>query len=185
VPRLRDSIASTVTTSILLVGCHLSGQDARRENWNLDFNKADLFLCMKGRVQDHEYCPSRFPDRVIAEGTSAIPFLISHITDVRATKPCQFHFWSYTTNGDIAYIVLIDLFTDSDWTTITLPGLPVLNCKEGETGESCWRAYLKAHGREYVRKKCLEAWETNKARVYWDQSSRCFRLHAVALEGQK
>jgi hypothetical protein len=79
----------------------------------------------------------------------------------------------------------MDLFTDSDWTTITLPGLPVLKCNEGETGESCWRAHLEAHGREYVRKKFLEAWEANKSRVYWDESSRCFRLHAAAREGEK
>jgi hypothetical protein len=187
---LRMDKMSCIRRSIIIAGIvvfsagyHLKAGDLRAKS--LDFNKTYLFLCTKGRVQDHEYCPSRFPDRIIAQGTAAIPLLISRITDARRTKRPQFPYWSYTANGDVAYFILMDLFRDSDWASATLPGLPDLTCNESEPTETCWREFLKEHGREYVRRKCLEAWEANKARVYWDENSRCFRVHAVAREGGK
>jgi len=132
----------------------------------------------KGRVQDKEYCDSRIMDQIIAQGKNAIPVLISQITDTRELKEPAFDFWNRMTVGDLAYSILIDLFTDSDWKTFNMPGLKTLWPKCDVGMEQCWHVYVKKHGMKYVQDQWSAAWNANKDRAYWDAQARCFRLSA-------
>jgi hypothetical protein len=118
-------------------------------------------------------------DQIIAQGKTSIPILISQLTDTRRTKEPIYDFWSYTTAGDIASFILNDLFTDSDWTTSTMPGLESLQNKEDKCedgAEACWRRFLKKHGRKFVQDQWRAAWNANQDRIFWDEKARCFRV---------
>jgi hypothetical protein len=130
----------------------------------------------KGRLQDKENCESKLVDQIIAEGKASIPILISQLTDSRRTREPIYDYWSYTTAGDIAYFILHSLFTDSDWKTFNMPGLEALNDHCSDAAETCWRRFLKTHGRKFVQAKWLATRAANKSRVYWDESARCYRL---------
>jgi hypothetical protein len=130
----------------------------------------------KGRLQDHEYCISQLMDRIVADGKDAIPILISQLSRTRPTKEPIYDYWNVTTEGDIAYFILMDLFTESNG-TFQMPGLESirLNCKDVDS-ETCWRAILKERGRKFVQDQWLAAWDRNKELISWDESARCFRL---------
>jgi hypothetical protein len=173
---------STVAFSLaILVGTIAMGQSATQRPksfplWNLD--EVSGMCRAKGRLQDKEYCESKLMDRIVAQGKGAIPILILQLTDPRETKRPIYDYWGQTTAGDIAYFVLNDLFTDSNWTTFNMPGLEALKDNCNETAERCWRRFLKKHGRKFVQDQWLAAWKANKDRVYWDEQARCFRLSA-------
>ena len=131
----------------------------------------------KGRLQDREYCTSHLMDQIVSDGKAAIPVLISQLRDRRTTKEPIYDYWSLTTAGDVAYFILNDLFTDSDWKTFNMPGLESLNEKCHSYAEDCWQIFLKKHGRRFVQDQWLAAWKKNKDRVYWNEEARCFRLH--------
>ena len=137
----------------------------------------------KGRFQDRDYCVSRTMDQIVAQGKAAIPILISQLTDERRTKEPIYDYWRYTTVGDVAMAILNNLFTDSDWTTFTMPGLESLvdkadKCEDG--AEPCWRRFLEKHGRKFVQDQWQAAWSANKDRVFWDEKARCFRVSPLA-----
>ena len=117
-------------------------------------------------------------EQIIAQGKDAVPVLISQITDTREFTEPVFDFWNRMTVGDLANAILIDLFTDADWKTITLPGVEVLSrAYEYPTGaEAGWHAFVKKHGMKFVQDQWLAAWNANKDRVYWDTGARCFRI---------
>jgi hypothetical protein len=144
--------------------------------WN--FDEVNHSCGAKGRLQDKDYCESKMMDQIIAQGKDAIPILISQLTDTRASKEPIEDYWHQTTAGDIAYFILGDLFTDSDWKTFTMPGLEALNhdCGDNIDAETCWLRFLKKHGRKFVQDQWLAAWNANKDRVYWDEKARCFRV---------
>jgi hypothetical protein len=146
--------------------------------WN--FDEIGHTCRAKGRLQDHDYCASHLMDRIIADGKKAIPILISQLRETRLTKEPIYDYWSLTTSGDIAYFILTDLFTDSDWKTFNMPGLESLNEKCDSYAEDCWQRFLKKHGRRFVQDKWLAAWGKNRNRVYWEESARCFRLSPQA-----
>jgi|ERR1700686_4113422 len=131
----------------------------------------------KGRLQDRDYCASHLMDQIISDGKDAIPVLISQLRDTRPTKEPIYDYWARTTAGDIAYFILNDLFTDSDWKTFNMPGLESLNDKCHSYAEDCWQMFLKKHGRKFVQDQWLAAWKKNKDRVYWNEEARCFRLY--------
>ncbi len=134
----------------------------------------------KGRLQDRDYCASHLMDRIVADGKEAIPLLISQLRDARPTKEPIYDYWSLTTAGDVAYFILTDLFTDSNWTSFNMPGLEALNEKCDSYAEDCWQRFLKKHGRKFVQDQWLAAWNKNKDRIYWDENARCFRLYPQA-----
>ena len=121
----------------------------------------------KGRLQDKGYCDSRIMDQIIAQGKNAIPVLISQITDTRELKEPAFDFWNRMTVGDLAYSILINLFTDSDWKTFNMPGLKILWPKCDVGMEQCWHLYVKKHGKKFVQDQWSAAWNASKDRVYW------------------
>jgi hypothetical protein len=133
--------------------------------------------CMaKGRVQD---CGGDVLDQILADGKSAIPILISQLTE---TAPAKFEiadFWWGTRSGDVAYVILTDLFSDADGKTFGMPGAPGWSIvSEGcqSTAQGCWSDYVHKHGRLSVQRAWLRAWNLNKEKVYWDAKARCFRL---------
>jgi hypothetical protein len=129
----------------------------------------------KGRLQDMDYCKSTVMDQILAQGKDAIPILISQITDTRpAGEP--FDFWGPMTVGDVAYVVLDNLFLDADWKTFTMPGLKQIDLDCGAASFQCYQELLKKHGRKFIQNQWLTAWNANKDRVYWDARARCFRL---------
>ena len=106
--------------------------------WN--FDEGGHTCRAKGRLQDKEYCDSKLMDAIIAQRQAAIPILILQLTDSRETKEPIYDYWSQTTAGDIAYFILNDLFTDSNWTTFNMPGLEALKDNCNEAAETCWRS---------------------------------------------
>jgi hypothetical protein len=134
----------------------------------------------KGRLQDRDYCHSTTMDTIIARGKEAVPILISQLTDARAVKEPIFDFWNQMTVGDIAHAILGDLFTDSDWTTFNLPGVKSWDNTCKDPAETCWHRYVKVHGRRFIQRQWLTAWNTNEDRIYWDADARCFRLSKEA-----
>ncbi len=132
---------------------------------------------VKGRIQECDDDP--ITRQVLAGGKSSIPVLISQLTETMRTKEPVIDFWSYTTSGDVAFFFLTDLFTDKDWQTSTMPGIPnwekiMSGCKEA--AEPCWRKYIRKNGIRSVQQAWQVAWETNRDRVVWDPDNRCFRL---------
>jgi hypothetical protein len=168
---------------VLLVGMFAQTTDAAQSPlkkpktyplW--DFDEQGHTCRAKGRLQDRGYCASHLMDRIVADGKDAIPILISQLRDARSTKEPIYDYWSLTTAGDVAYFILNDLFTDSNWTSFNMPGLESLQDKCDSYAEDCWQRFLKKHGRKFVQDQWLAAWKKNKDRIYWDDKARCFRL---------
>ena len=89
-------------------------------------------------------------DKIVADGMPAIPILISQLTDPRKTKKPIYDYWGQTTAGNIAYFILNDLFTDSNRTIFNLPNLEALKNDCNGPAETCWRRFLKKHGRKFA-----------------------------------
>jgi hypothetical protein len=128
-----------------------------------------------GRSQD---CSGKVMTDILAAGKDAIPILISQLTDSDRTKRPIQDGWTYTNSGDVAYIVLISLFTGTDG-TFNLPDVPtwkavMRGCNTGVEG--CWREYVRKTGRESIQQAWLKAWTVHKDQIFWDSKSRCFRL---------
>src|ERR1035437_6190884 len=153
-----------------------SGAQSRTDRFPL--TQLDASFCGKGRLQE---CDSRDPvmREVLSRGKDAIPILISQLTDSARPKQQVFQFWNATSSGDIAYLILTDLFTDSDLKTFNMPDVPdwdTINKDCGHAAETCWREYLRRHGKGSVQRAWLRAWGLHKNQVFWDSKSRCFRI---------
>ena len=181
---------STLSIAVALLLMTLAGRNAAGQTappkakefplWKFDEMTADHMCRAKGRLQDKGYCNSKLMDQIIAQERASIPVLISQLTDTRRTQEPIYDYWSYTTAGDIAYFILTDLFTDSDWNTVNMPGLELLNHKCDAAAETCWRKFLRKQGRKFVQDQWLAAWNANEDRVYWDETARCFRVSSNA-----
>ena len=117
--------------------------------------------------------------QILADGKKAIPALISQLTETTITRNQIADYWSGTRAGDVAFVVLIDLFTDTDLHTFGMPGVPDWSvvqkgCRDG--AEACWNRYLGKHGRMSVRQAWQRAWDLHKDQIQWDGKAQCFRL---------
>ena len=129
----------------------------------------------KGRFQDREYCQSAVMDQIVADGKSAIPVLISQITDSRLIAEPIYDFWPCIHTGELAYFILGDLFLDDTWQKRTMPPLfAEQHCDD--PGWVCWAKFRKAHSLIDLQSHWMEFWKANKERIYWDDKARCFRL---------
>ena len=140
--------------------------------------KFDNAGCMaKGRVQD---CSgSAVMRQILADGKDAIPILISQITEGTPAENEIADYWFGTKSGDVAYVVLEDLFTMPDQEKSQMPGVPnwaIVSNGCNTTAQTCWELYLRKHGRASVQRAWLRAWNLHKRQVYWDSRARCFRL---------
>jgi hypothetical protein len=116
---------------------------------------------------------------ILAGGKNSIPILISQLTETTRTERPIATYWGYTNTGDIAYIVLTDLFSEVDSETPNIPGVPgwrmvMKGCDSA--AEACWHEYIRKHGRKSVQEVWLRAWGLWKDRVYWEPTARCFRI---------
>lgn len=133
--------------------------------------------CMaKGRVQD---CSGKVMRRILTDGKHAIPILISQLTETTRTNKQIADYWSDTRSGDVAFVVLTDLFTQPNSEASEMPDVPDWNtvlkgCRR--VAQACWDEYLQKHGRHSVKQAWLRAWSLHEGRVYWDAEVRCFRL---------
>jgi hypothetical protein len=130
----------------------------------------------KGRFQDREYCAYAVMDQIVTEGKSAIPVLISQITDSRWIAEPVYDFWPRIRTGELAYFILGDLFVDDTWRKSTMPPLfPEQHCDDASW--VCWARFRKLHSLADLQAGWMKFWKTNKDRIYWDDKGRCFRLH--------
>ena len=171
---VRNHVGQTIL--LVLLGIIMAAPEAQCQR-KFDLTKFDNFGCRaKGRVQD---CSGKVMQEILAGGKGSIPILISQLTETARTKEPIEDYWSYTSSGDIAFIVLTDLFLDADWKTFNMPGVPdwpavSKGCQNA--AEDCWREYIKKHGRKYVQLAWQRAWNLWKDRIYWEQTARCFHI---------
>ena len=164
-----------------LLGLPLAGNTgAQSRTDRFPLIQLNATLCGKGRLQDCDRGDPVMRD-VLSRGKNAIPILISQLTDSAQSKQQVFQFWNATSSGDIAYVILNDLFTDADGKTFNMPGTPnwkTVNqdCSSSTGAETCWREYLRRHGRESVQRAWLQAWNRHKDQAFWDSKSACFRI---------
>jgi hypothetical protein len=164
-----------ITALIVLVACVLMPAQTKIAKYPL--TQFDNYGCMaKGRVQE---CDGKVIQRILADGKSAIPILISQLTETARTKKQIADYWFNTSSGDVAFIVLTDLFTDADGQTFEMPGVPnwrtvMKGCDS--TAQGCWEQYQHKHGRMSVKQAWSRAWESRKDQVHWDPAARCFRV---------
>lgn len=137
----------------------------------------DNYGCMaKGRVQD---CKGKVMQLILADGKDAIPILISQLTETAVTKNQIADYWGGTRSGDVAFVVLNDLFTEPDLHTFGMPGVPDWSAVQkgcDRAAEACWDKYLRKNGRMSVRQAWLRAWNLHKSQIHWDVKAQCFRV---------
>ena len=134
----------------------------------------------KGRFQDREYCASAAMDQIVADGKSAIPVLISQITDSRWIAEPVYDFWPRIRTGELAHFILADLFLDDSWQKSTMPALFRPQDCDNEPSWVCWGKFRKTHSLKDIQTRWMEFWKANQDKVYWDGKARCFRLPEVA-----
>lgn len=129
----------------------------------------------KGRFQDSGYCTSAVIDQIVADGKSAIPILISQITDSRWVEEPVYDFWPRIRAGELAYFILGDLFVDDTWQKSTMPALfPHQDCDQ--PAWVCWEKFRQTHSLRELQARWMEFWKANQNKIYWDKMARCFRL---------
>ncbi len=165
----------SITALFILAACLLVPAQSKRVKYQLtQFDNAGCEA--KGRVQD---CNGKVIQQILADGKDAIPILISQLTETTRTKKEITDYWADTRSGDVAYVVLTDLFTKPDEETSQMPDVPdwktlMDDCHSPAQG--CWDKYVRKHGRISVQRAWLRAWNLHKDQVYWDSKAWCFRV---------
>jgi hypothetical protein len=128
---------------------------------------------------DKNSIQSKEVHRVLRLGKNAVPLLIGCLTDARSTKAPVWDYWPETKVGDIAFVILCDLFSDPS-------GASTLDAKidwgdvQAESPDQpawiAWANYNAKHGRLYVQQTWQRTWAENSNRIYWDDFTRCFRM---------
>lgn len=155
----------------------------------------------KGRVQDAEYNPGAqlFVREVKDNWRGAVPALIDVIDDERAA-PYELCYWYDPRVGDVAFLLLSDLFTDASWTKSTLPELndesyfglawddddpttewKVYNLEAngmscGLPAECAFHYFALMNGRTKLKTKWQALWKKYSDLIYWDDEQCCFVL---------
>jgi len=136
----------------------------------------------KGRFQDTEYNPSpKQVEQLVAMGPEVIPFLISRLESTRRYEETPICFWPGMVEGDMALVILLDLFLDPTWRKTTLPescwgSFAGPKTSPNEPGSAVFYAYVKRVGRKAIRKKWAHIWEEHRASIKWDEGGRFFRV---------
>jgi hypothetical protein len=121
----------------------------------------------KGRFQDRDYCASAVMDQIVSDGKSAIPVLISQITDSRWIAEPVYDFWLRIRTGELAYFILGDLFLDDTWQKSTMPALfPLQDCDEPPW--VCWERFRKTRSLKELQARWLAFWKANHDKIAWD-----------------
>jgi hypothetical protein len=131
------------------------------------------------RLQDF---PSPMMDRIIAAGPKAVPILIGMIADRRManTREPLICYWPGMAIGDIAFVLLTDLFTDTGRKT-TVPGADwndLLGPNDTVAGWEQLHGFIKKHGSSALQARWRRVWDKYRGQVFWDRKERCFKLKA-------
>lgn len=165
----------TLLISVSFVFAQIADGQTKRVKYPL--TQFDNSGCMaKGRVQD---CSGKVMQEILADGKNAIPILISQLTETARTKNEIADYWGDTRSGDIAFVVLNDLFTDANSHTFGMPRVPNWSTVQKEcnmAAQACWDEYVRKHGRMSVRQAWQRAWELHEGKVHWDAKAQCFRV---------
>jgi len=155
----------------------MSGQTAPAREKTYPLSTWSNMTCRaKGRFQDRGYCASAVMDEIVADGKSAIPVLISQITDSRWIAEPVYDYWPRIRAGELAYFILSDLFLDDTWQKSTMPALfPRQDCKDAPAWV-CWGNFRKTHSLKALQTRWMEFWKANQDKIFWDGKARCFRV---------
>lgn len=86
-------------------------------------------------------------------------------------------YWPRIRAGELAVLILEDLFLDETWQRRTMPELfPDRHCDRPVTASECWTGFRKKHSLSEIQARWFEFWKTNERRIRWDEGARCFRL---------
>lgn len=160
------------TPCLLIQSAHTQTKEAK-----YPLTKFNNYGCMaKGRVQD---CSGKVMQQILADGKNAIPILISQLTETAIAKNQIVDYWGVTRSGDVAFVVLNDLFTDADMHTFGMPDVPGWDSVQkgcNASATACWDEYLHKNGRMSVRNAWQRAWNLHKDQIHWDTNAKCFRV---------
>lgn len=111
---------------------------------------------------------------------AVIPLLIEVIASEEAVRDAPvLDFWGETRAGDVAFVLLLDLFIDPSTLRPTAPGMTweeiVGRPARDDTAWARYRRYLEEQGRESLRDRWRSFWTSNRDAVRWDSSCPCFR----------
>lgn len=179
------SVCQRVLCAAVLLFCatmRTEGQEPAppRDPFRLEhFDEAAGMCRGKGRLQDTEYCRSATMDAILAKGKDAVPILIAQLTDERVVKMPILDYWNEMKVGDIAYVILRNLFTDAGADTLNLSGLESTQDACSDGANTCWRLLVRMRGRRSIQRQWLAAWNANKSEVYWDATARTFKMPAL------
>jgi len=138
-------------------------------------------LNSKGRVQDPEYQrQGPVMQAILQSGKAAIPVLIDLIESERPYTGSPLDFWPEVREGDMALIILSDLFLDPTWRQSTLPELCWDNLLErADSAVPAWdllERYIRSHGRAALTSRWRAAWLEHETKIVWDDDGRFFKV---------
>ena len=143
-------------------------------------------MSSKGRVQDHLFRPSD-PQitAIMAMGKEAIPLLIDALESERRYERPPLDFWPKMVEGDVALVVLSDLFLDPTWLQSALPELCWDNLLE-RTSDSitAWDLlddFVSAHGRAKLTNRWRQAWAKYGSKMRWNPAGQFFEVEGREL----
>ncbi len=140
----------------------------------------------KGRIQDAQYQPKDAQvSAILAAGKNAVPILIDKLESIRPYEMAPNSFWPKMVEGDVALIVLSDLFLDPTWKRSTLPELCWDNILQRTDAETpAWdllHSFVVAHGRAELARRWRAAWGRYGATIRWDPTGRYYVVEGQAL----
>jgi hypothetical protein len=140
----------------------------------------------KGRVQDQGYHPNDPQiNSILAMGKDAIPLLIESLESERPYRVPPLDYWPEMVEGDIALVVLSDLFLDPTWERTTLPEM-CWNKLLGPTSEDvpAWdllHHFVETHGRIELANLWRQVWAMEGQNVAWDSGGQFFKVEGREL----
>ena len=140
----------------------------------------------KGRIQDQKYHPNDPQVTVIlAMGQEAVPLLIEALQSERQYDKPPLDFWPKMVEGDVALLVLSDLFLDPTWLQSTLPELCWDNLLErtsdSATASDLLSGFVKSHGRSEIARRWRDMWAKYGSRVHWNAAGQYFQVEGREL----
>ncbi|MCD4654289.1 hypothetical protein K8T06_10190, partial [bacterium] len=141
-------------------------------------SKVDLskigHITPKGRVQDKTYNPDlNMIDALIVSGPIAIPYLCQKLLDDTRIDGQIVDYWPDLRVGDLALMILCDLFLMKDWQTSSVTGMKwddILERKDKNTPASTLlKTFIKTHGRAELRNRIERLLHPHQLCFEWDK----------------
>ncbi len=171
-------------TAVCVLAANFSlAQSTTRKSLNFDLSKIGMVLdgeqiCddTSARMQD---IPSKMMDQILAEEQRSVPVLIDMLGDTRMAKTKEpiVCYWPGMRIGDIAFCLLVGLFTDTKGKT-TVPGAgwnDMLGSPDGPAWEQL-HGFVRKHGTAALQLKWRRLWSKYGGQASWDSKERCIKL---------